>query len=539
MRKKFTTKKAISFILATAMVLGSLTACGGSDNSSKGGEEEANVAEDTGEKKILRMASEDPQVPLDMQLNTYSLIMKITDNITESLTFTNPDGTVVPVLLAEMPTLSEDKLEYSFTLKEGVKFHNDAPLTSEDVKYSLERLVSKTKMASLLEKVEGYEAYSNGEAEEITGIQVVDESHFVIKMAEIYTPFPAVLSTPYCAIYPKEACEAAGDEWGISELYGTGPFKLESYQVGVGAELSKFDGYHGEPAKLDGISYTFINDPNTGVLEYQKGNIDVVYLDSSLYPTYAEGELKDEVHSFQPVGGYYISLNVKDVPEQKVREALNYAIDRESLCESVLFGTAQPASSILSSALIGYNPDAEQYKYDPEKSKELLKEAGYADGYTIRTTVNTKYPTGLKIATALQAQVLEGGFNMEIEQVDSAAWTDMKKNGGVTCGIGNWYVDYNDPDSMLYPVSDGHVDINSMFWHNDEFKQLMIDGVQTEDPDERQEIYARADEILTHEENAIVMLYNETLFYLAKPYVEGFEVSATYRTMFGNADIVK
>lgn len=131
----------------------------------------------------------------------------------------------------------------------------------------------------------------------------------------------------------------------------------------------------------------------------------------------------------------------------------------------------------------------------------------------------------------------EAGIRVEIEQVDSAAWTDMKKNGGVTCGIGNWYVDYNDPDSMLYPVSDGRVDLNSIFWHNDEFKQLMIDGVQTEDTAERQEIYAHADHILTHEEFAVAMIYNETMFYLKKPYVKDFAVTFTYRTMFNNTDI--
>ena len=136
-----------------------------------------------------------------------------------------------------MPTLSEDKLTYSFTLKDGVKFHNDAPLTSADVKYSLERMVKKLKMSSLLEKVEGYEAFFNGEAEELTGIVVVDDTHFEIHMSEVYTPFLSALSTPYCAIYPAEACEAAGDNWGMTELYGTGPFKLVSYQTGVGVCL--------------------------------------------------------------------------------------------------------------------------------------------------------------------------------------------------------------------------------------------------------------------------------------------------------------
>ena len=474
-----------------------------------------------------------------MQLNTYSLIMKITDNTTESLLLTNPQGELEPTLLAEMPTLSDDKLTYSFTLKEGVTFHNGAPLTSNDVKYSLERMVKKLKMASLLEKVEGYQDLFDGKADELSGIVVIDDTHFEIHMAEAYTPLLSALSTPYCAIYPAEACEAAGDNWGMTELYGTGPFKLVSYQTGVGVELVKNENYHGGEVKLDGISYTFIDDPNTGVLEYQKGNIDVVYLDSALYPTYANGELKDELYSFNPVGGYYLSFNVNDIPDVKVREAMTYAIDRTALCDSVLFGTASPNSNFLQTGLIGASDDMEQFEYNPEKAKELLAEAGYADGYDLRITVNTKYPTGVKIATAIQAQMKEAGINVEVEQVDSAAWTDMKKSGGVTCGIGNWYVDYNDPDSMLYPVSDGRVDLSSMFWHNDEFKQLMIDGVQTDDDAQRQEIYARADEILTHEEFAVAMLYNETLFYLKKPYVKDFEVTFTYRTMFKDADIEK
>ena len=538
-------KRIFSLVLVSAMVLGALTACGGSKKETKAettATETTAAADESSESagdKILRVASEDPQVPLDMQLNTYSLIMKITDNTTESLLLTNPQGELEPTLLAEMPTLSDDKLTYSFTLKEGVTFHNGAPLTSNDVKYSLERMVKKLKMASLLEKVEGYQDLFDGKADELSGIVVIDDTHFEIHMAEVYTPLLSALSTPYCAIYPAEACEAAGDNWGMTELYGTGPFKLVSYQTGVGVELVKNENYHGGEVKLDGISYTFIDDPNTGVLEYQKGNIDVVYLDSALYPTYANGELKDELYSFNPVGGYYLSFNVNDIPDVKVREAMTYAIDRTALCDSVLFGTASPNSNFLQTGLIGASDDMEQFEYNPEKAKELLAEAGYADGYDLRITVNTKYPTGVKIATAIQAQMKEAGINVEVEQVDSAAWTDMKKSGGVTCGIGNWYVDYNDPDSMLYPVSDGRVDLSSMFWHNDEFKQLMIDGVQTDDDAQRQEIYARADEILTHEEFAVAMLYNETLFYLKKPYVKDFEVTFTYRTMFKDADIEK
>ena len=548
-------KKLFSLAIALTMVTGCVTGCGGGSKEETKTDatettetkETSDAAEETEETadteasgdKIIRMACEDPKKPLDMHLNADNIIMKLTDNIAESLLLTNEEGELEPTLLAEMPELSEDKLTYSFTLKDGVTFHNGETLTTDDVKYSLERMVSKYKMSSLLDKVVGYQEFFDEQTDEIAGIEIVDESHFKINMAEIYTPLLSALSTPYCAIYPKEACEEAGDEWGTSVLYGTGPFKLVSYDTGVGAELAKNENYHDGEVKLDGIKYLFIDDPNTGVLEYQKGNVDVVYLDSSLYPTYANGDLKDELYTFNPVGGYFMTFNVNDITDPKVREALSYAVDREALCQGVLFGTATPNSRFLQDWLIGADDSVEQITYDPEKVKELLTEAGYPDGYDLKITVNTSYPISLTIATAVQAQMEEAGVHVEIEQVDAAAWSDMKKSGSITCNIGNWYVDYNDPDSMLYPVSDGRTNLTSSFWHNDEFKQLMIDGIQTDDADERQEIYSRCDYILTHEDFAVAMLYNETMFYLKKPYVKDFDVTFTYRTMYKDADIVK
>jgi len=543
-------KRLLSLLLATAMVL-SLAACGAKEEepATEPAEETAEEAtEEVAEgEKILRVASEDPQVPLDMHLYTYSIIMKVTDNVYESLLLTNAQGELETTLLAEMPVLSEDKLTYSFTLKEGIQFHDGTTLTSNDVKYSLERVVDKDAMASLLNKIEGYDAMYNGEAEELTGIEIVDDLHFNIHLTEIFTPLLAALSTPYCAIYPAEKCEAAGDAWGMTEFCGTGPFKVDSYQTGVGVELSKHENYHGGEVKLDGISYSFIDEPHTGILEYKKGNIDVVYMESTLYPEFAsDPELSEEMYSFSPVGGYYLGINSKVIDDVLVRQAMSYAMDRKGLCEGPLFGTAVPNSNFLQEGLIGANPEAEQFEYNPEKAKELLAEAGYTepideDGcvYEFELAVNTKYAAGINIATALQAQMKEGGFKVNVNQVDSAAWSDMKASGSLEVGLSSWYVDYNDPDSMLYPVSDGRVDANSIFWHNDEFKAAMEAGVQTEDTAERQELYARADEILTHEEFGVAMLYNETMFYLKKPYVENFEVTFTYRTMFKDADIVK
>ena len=163
--------------------------------------------------------------------------------------------------------ISEDQLTYSFELLPDVKFHDGTTLTSADVKYSYERLVKLTKMATLLENVEGYQELADGTADELSGVVIQDDTHFTITLTKPYAPFLSVLSTAYTAIYPHEACEAAGENWGMTTLYGTGPFKMDSYQTGVGVTLTRFDDYHGGAVKLDGVDYKFIEDVNTALYD--------------------------------------------------------------------------------------------------------------------------------------------------------------------------------------------------------------------------------------------------------------------------------
>ena len=542
MKKRFA---GAALLCAVAL---SLAACGGSSSSSSettaaggaaaettaGGAASGGAAAEGG--KVVRVAAVDPQVALDPQQYTYSIIMKITDNITESLLMTKGDGSLEPLLLAAMPEISEDQLTYSFELLPDVKFHNGETLKASDVKYSYERLIKMAKMATLLENVAGYDELSAGTADELSGFQIQDDTHFTITLKKPYAPFLSVLSTAYTAIYPEAACEEAGDTWGMQVLYGTGPFKLDSYQTSVGAVLSRFDDYHVGATKLDGVDYKFIEDVNTQVLEYQAGNVDYVDVDPSVYPIYSSNpELKDEMHGFQPTGCYSLTLNVKTFPDAKVREAIALSIDRKAICESILHGTATVPTSYIPAGIIGHDDTLPEFEYNPERAKELLAEAGYADGIDVRVTVNTKYQGNVAIATAFQEQAKAAGIRVQVDQVDSAAWSDMKMSGGVDCGISNWYVDYSDPESMLYPMT--KTDTNSSFWHNEEFDQLMEDGIATTDTAERQEIYAKAEHIMTREDWATTPLYNETKYYLLNPSITGFEIDSTFRMFWKDADI--
>ncbi|WP_169313428.1 ABC transporter substrate-binding protein [Treponema primitia] len=522
------TKKIVALIMGLTLFTGSLFAGGSQQNSGQ-----------SSGKKVLTIASQDPQVPLDMQLNTYSLISRITDSTSETLLYGTADGGIKPLLLTGMPTASADGLTFSFELKKGVTFHNGAPLTSKDVKYSYERLIKKIKMASLLEQVAGYQAFADGKAADLSGFKIIDDLHFSITLSETYTPFVSVLSTAYCAIYPAEACEAAGDEWGLSVLYGTGPFKFVRYVMGEEAVIEKYPAYHGSPAKIDEIVYKFIPSANTQVLEYEKGNVDIVYLDTTLYPTYANGPLKGEIQDYPRVGGWFMSMNVKKIADVRIRQAISLSIDREAICKGIMYGTAKPATGFIPAGLIGYNDKLPVLEYNPTKAKQLLADAGYPNGYDLTVAINTRYTAGVALATAFQAQAKASGINVTINSMDSAGWTDMRSSGALVTGFGNWYVDYNDPDSMLYPVKDSRTDLSSTFWHNAEFKSLMEQGVKTSDTAARQKIYERANEILSREEYPVAMVYNEMSFYLQKPYVSGYSMGADGRFSFADTVINK
>ncbi len=517
-------KKVAALILTTALVF-TLAGCGSGGTANEGGD------------NIFRVTMQDPNVPIDTNMGTQAYLIMVSDQACQTLIGLNNDTTLDPQLLKQLPTVSEDGLTYSFELKDGVKFHNGETLKASDVKYSYERLITKGLMGALFDQVVGFKELEAGEADSLAGFQIQDDTHFTITLAQPYAPFEAVLSAPYAVIFPEAACEEAGDEWGRTVLYGTGPFKMTEYVAGQGIKMERFEDYYGEAPKIDGIEFKFQEDLNTQVMEFQKGNVDFVMLDTNQYETVkSNAEISDNMHSFNPVGLVYLSPNNDKITDPKVREALAYAVDREAICNDLLHGAATPAKTFIPESLIGYDENAPEYTYDPEKSKKLLAEAGYPDGYTIHLTQSIKYQTLCQVGTAIQDQARAAGFNFEINQVDGAAYTDINKAGEIELSVSNWYTDYVDTDGMIYQrMSETTTQQVSNKYRNPEFNQLINDARKIKDENQRAELYKKADNILTHQDYGAIPLYNDTMFYLVGDNVENFEVTSIYRYHFWDA----
>ena len=137
----------------------------------------------------------------------------------------------------------------------------------------------------------------SGKATEVSGFEIQDDTHFTIKLKYPFTPFVKNLGIDYAQIFPQAACEAAGDKWGSGmDLIGTGPYKLESNDDLTKVVMVKNSEYHGEEPKLDRIEVIFIDDNNTKILEYEKGNIDACDLSADFLAQYQDSDLKDEIN---------------------------------------------------------------------------------------------------------------------------------------------------------------------------------------------------------------------------------------------------
>ena len=280
------------------------------------------------------------------------------------------------------------------------------------------------------------------------------------------------------------------------------------------------DNYHGGTPNLDRLEIVYIDDYNTKMMEYEAGNIDMCDLDKSLLDQYQNSDIKDEITQITPLGTYFLSIKVTDpaLDDARVREAISLAINREELCETVLNGAAEPASSFLNPGVPGHDDSLEPYEYNIEKAKQLLAEAGASD---LEFTAKVR-STDEKITTALQGYLAKAGITMNVEVLDSGVWSEARSKGNLQATMIGWFPLYADADNQMYTYyySENAVG-KGVFYNNPEFDQLVTEARQTTDNDEKRvELYKKADYILSREDYGTIPLYYGKLQFVAKPYVK-------------------
>ena len=307
--------------------------------------------------------------------------------------------------------MDEDSLQMH--LRKGVLFHDGQELTAEDVKYTFDRAMNSTIVKNNFSWLES--------------VDVVDEYTVVINTKGAYTPVLNALCNPLAGIMPKHLLEQ-NDEAMTTNPVGTGPYKFVERKEGEYVKLEANENYWGGTVATKYLEMRVVPEASQRSTLLETGEIDIAY---DVPPSDVDRLNANEattVLSAPSFKVFYVTINcnsgTKALNDSRVRQAIEYAIDKEALCASVMYGYATPAASLVGPGVFGYDDSATANIYNIEKAKELLSAAGYPDGFSFTVTVPSVYQVHVDTAQVLVNDLAEAGITMNINQVDWATWLE-------------------------------------------------------------------------------------------------------------------
>jgi len=545
-------KKFFSLAVTGALVATVLTGCGGSGNDGAASESGATSTEtssgetagspageastDGAEDKTLRVAFGADISTMDVQITSadYCIPLNIYDRLFE-ISLHDDGSTELTNSLVEDYSVTEDGLTYSFKLREGVKFSNGEALTASDVLYTFVRnlTIEQGVNYDFVNAIAGAEALYNGETDTLEGFEVVDDYNFNVTLGEPFAGFLYQLATPACSIYDEQTTEAAGDSFGIDPAVtvGTGPYKVESWTVNSSIVLVANENYWGAPADAKRVEISIIPDASSLNMAYQNGELDIIDLDridSSIVESTYKSMYADKLVGVSRVGITYFTLNQNIEPfnDVKVRQAVQMAIDRETLLNTVYGGNGNVEDGIFPRGLVAHNTELEgAIKYDPEGAKALLADAGYADGFTMELALDSSSNDNVSMLyQIIQQNLADVGITAEIKSYDQSAWLDLRKSGEMGSFIATWTADYNDPDNFIYTFygAEDKTKTRSLNYPDKDVMAQVAAARAIVDNEERMQTYKNLEEKIVIEDAAWVPLFSREHLFAVSDRVEKY-----------------
>lgn len=500
---KKTWKKVAALILVAAVSV-SAAGCGGSGaskevtgNAQTSGEKPAGGT-DTGSgeyKDTLTWAQGADITSLDPHQGKETTAVQVTKHIFDTLTVVNPETGVLEPSLAESWEQTSDT-SYIFKLRQDVKFHDGSQMTAEDVKFSLDRAIKSAAVSYIVDFIDT--------------VNAVDEYTVEITLDAPYAPALRNLSVPFAAIVPKKTVEQDEEGFKLHPI-GSGPYKFVDWKQGDSARLEAFDEYWGTPAATRNLVMRVIPEASQRTIALETGEVDLAYDILPNDMARINDNPKLALFEAPSLSCYYLSLNMNKVPfdNAKVREALKFAIDRQTLIDTIACGAGQPADAIIAPLVFGYySPGA--YEYNPEKAKELLAEAGYPDGFTTSIWVNDNQAR-VEICQAIQAMLQDVGITCNVEVMEFGSFISRTSAGEHDMGYFGWVTSTTDADYTYYSLehsSQQGAAGNRSFINDPEIDKLIETGRSSADEQVRRKTYEDLAVKLKEIGNNVPVYYN-------------------------------
>lgn len=466
---------------------------------------------------VLRAGFQTDPVGLDPHVTNATASRNLLENTYDTLVRFDDSLQILPGL-AESWETSEDGLAWTFHIRENVAFHDGAPLTANDVAFSIRRIKDP--------------AIASPRADDfavVTSIDVVDDFTVVLNLSQPFSPLLAKLAATLNVVVSEATVEEHGDLQGV--VNGTGPFKMVEYLPQTRMVFERNADWWGVDADgnqlpyMDGIIAYFYPDPAARTTAIQTGNVDWIE-----YVPAPDIDILNADKNVEVVGGLaanfrslYLNVEVPPFDNVLVRQAFSYAIDEQAVVDLALFGTGgvtATGTTIPASNYYGV-ADSPYVGRNVEKARELLAEAGYADGFTFDLYVTSTYDFLRTPAEIIQANLAEVGVKANIVAEDWSIYLPKVMDSDFTVTLLG-ESGQSDPDDFLYNVFYTDNGGNLSKFSDERLDALLDLGRQVSDVDERRAVYQEAQELI-FELAPHVFLFHSAQYEAVRPNVHGFE----------------
>jgi len=436
----------------------------------------------------------DPAQVTDLNSN------RVGRRIAETLvTFPDESTQIVPGL-AESWAISKDGLRYTFKLRKGVTFHDGTPFNAEAVKFSIERQFNPDHPFNKLGKY----PFANYNFGNVKAVEAIDAQTVEFILKEPRASFLAVLTGAASSIVSPTAAKKHGQDYALNPV-GTGPFKFVSWERGQRVVLEKNPTYWKYPVKIDKVVYRPIVEDQARLTELLTGAVDLIVGTPPDYVTQLESNAK--VTMLKQVGAHvwYLGINNQKKPfdDRRVRQALNYAVNKDAIVRDVLKGTGSLSRGPVLPGTWGADSGLRPYPYDPERAKKLLAEAGFASGFSTSLWVpesGSGMQSPVAMSTVIQSNLKAVGVNVNLQTMEWGAYLAKLRTKEQDLFALSWMAGNEDPDMVMYPLLHSTQwtpnGPNRALYKNDKFDDLLHQARLTTDQKKRAELYREAQRIL-------------------------------------------
>jgi peptide/nickel transport system substrate-binding protein len=490
-----------------------------------------------------------PAIALDPGVVDEGGSSPVISQVFDSLLTYEPGGTKIIPALAERYTVSDDGLEITFFLRKGVKFHDGTAMNADAVVFSLARQHFKDHPFNKFGPWKYWDTSGfkdifkkDGSLKQkgvIKDIRKVDDYTVKIFLNEPDAALMVNFALYFTSIVSPAAAEKYGEDFKKNPV-GSGPFKFVKWVKDDYVMLERFDAYWGEQAGVQRLIFKVYPDPTARAMALRKGEADIIDPPDAdnLRQLMQDPNIKVEFKEGLTMG--YLCMNVERKPfdSKLVRQAINYAVNKEEIIKAVYGDLGSVAAMPMPPSLWGFNTDIKPYSHDPAKARELLKQAGYPNGFSCELfalPVSRPYnPDGRKVGEILQAQLKQVGVDAKITSYDIGTYWDKVDAGEFDICMTGWSGEPDPNDWLFRLFTAGY--LNSARWKNEPYTELVTRARTLSDIDKRAALYKQA-QVILNDEAPIVMLAYGVLAAPMRKNVENFIIYPTNKLVLRHVRI--